>query len=263
MSRFRLAAGSVIGRDHRHVGRNNQDALAIHQSEPLTIAIVADGCSSGKYSEVGAHLGVRLLAENLREQHALRGTINWDTAMRQVLARLDILASSMGGSYRTTVEDYFLFTLVGVVIDAQSAQFFQLGDGTVYLNGTHVRLGPFPNNAPPYLGYGLLEGRVDVDPELIRLQSWEPIPVTDLSHFLIGSDGVDDLRARADDRMPGMAECVGPVAQFWEDDRYFSGNPVLVSRRLSLIGRDWPRTNPELGLLGDDTTIVVGRREDA
>ncbi len=260
MARFELAGGTVIGRDHRHVGRNNQDAYTILANGPYTIAIVADGCSSGTFSEVGAQVGVRLVAENLRSQLEARRQINWETATRQVLARLEMLASTMGGNYREVVEEYFLFTLVGVVISTEHATFFGLGDGTIYINGTQLPLGPYPNNAPPYLAYGLLEGRVDVDPGLLHVRPHQMVAVNDLRHFLIGSDGVDDLVARQNDHMPGMSQAVGPVSQFWEQDRYYNGNPILVSRQLNLISRDWPRANPELGLLGDDTTIIAGRK---
>lgn len=260
MVAFEIAAGTVIGRDHRHVGRNNQDAWVVTHDEDLTVGIVADGCSSGAHSEVGAKLGVKILAENLRLQYRQRQSVDWDRAMRQVLARIDVLVGSMGGNYRQVVEEYFLFTLVGVVIDARNATFFALGDGTVIVNGTQLPLGPFPNNAPPYMGYGLLDGRVDIDQNLIRLTPWEPVESDALHHFLVGSDGVDDISAHRERMMPGLTQPIGPVSQFWEQDRYFGGNEVLVSRQLNLMGRDWPRTNPDAGLLSDDTTIIVGRK---
>lgn len=260
MPRFELAGGSVIGRDHRTVGRNSQDAYAIVHDDQYTVAVVADGCGSGTYSEVGAHLGVKLVAENLRAQLRTRQTINWDAATRQVLARLELLVSSMGGNYREIVEEYLLFTLVGVVLQPTNATFFGLGDGTMIINGTPLPLGPYPNNAPPYLGYGLLEGRVDVDPGLIRISPYTVTSIHELHSFLIGTDGVDDLIAHQGSRMPGTDRVVGAIDQFWEQDRYFANNPILVSRQLGLIGRDWPRANPEIGLLSDDTTIIVGKK---
>ena len=66
--------------------------------------------------------------------------------------------------------------------------------------------------------------------------------------------------------MPRDLRPVGPLDQFWQDDRYF-GNPALLERRLHLIGSDWVRFKTESGtkeqlngLLPDDTTMVVGRR---
>jgi hypothetical protein len=56
-----------------------------------------------------------------------------------------------------------------------------------------------------------------------------------------------------------LSDVVGPLDQFYRQDRYFA-NPELISRRLKLISRDWPMSNPQPGLLHDDTTLIVGRR---
>jgi hypothetical protein len=59
---------------------------------------------------------------------------------------------------------------------------------------------------------------------------------------------------------------VGPLSQFWTDDRYFA-NPDALRRRLTLINRESVRADFESrrlvrtpGLLPDDTTVVVLRR---
>lgn len=258
---FALAGGSVMGRDHRLVPKNNQDAWYISQDDCCSLAVVADGCGSIPHSEVGAKLGVRLLAEAIQaEVREFGGSrIDWHWIRRRLLASLDGLARQMGGSYRRTVEEYFLFTLVGVVLAGDTATFFALGDGVVIVNGRTHRLGPFPGNAPPYIGYGLLARDY-------REPAWEDMPFTiigewqldNLAHFLLGSDGVTDLIDQAGENLPGLSEPVGGIEQFWEQDRYFR-NPELVSRRLKLLARDWPKQNPETGLLHDDTTIIVGR----
>jgi serine/threonine protein phosphatase PrpC len=55
------AIGSIIGRNHVLAGKNNQDAYRIVSNEKFIIAVVCDGCGSGKHSEVGAKLGARLV----------------------------------------------------------------------------------------------------------------------------------------------------------------------------------------------------------
>ncbi len=261
MTPFEIAAGSTIGRDHREMGRNYQDAWVLQQTDGLTIGVVADGCGSGRFSEVGARLGSMLLASNLREQFMTGRGINWARAQRQVLARLDLVAVMSGSGYRQFVEDHFLFTLVGIAMTPVITTVFALGDGVVAINDEVRRLGPFPDNMPPYLGYGLLEGRVGIDPDLIVIEPIAELATDDVDSWLIGTDGVGDYIDREGTVLPGLASTLPPLSDFWENDRYYSGNAELLSRQLRLAARDWPRSDPYPGLLHDDTTILVGRRE--
>ncbi len=59
---FEIAGGSILGRSHRLTGKNNQDALCCFQESDCTVAVVCDDCGSGAQSEVGAHIGARLVA---------------------------------------------------------------------------------------------------------------------------------------------------------------------------------------------------------
>ena len=61
-------------------------------------------------------------------------------------------------------------------------------------------------------------------------------------------------------------ELVGPLSQFWSEDRYFK-NRDMLRRRLTIANRDVTRADwderaliIEHGLLPDDTTIITGRR---
>ena len=260
---LQLAGGSWIGRDHRIAGRNNQDSWIISQDENLAICIVADGCGSGKRSEVGSQIGVQLLARAIRTAHteSATHTINWHEVQQHVLSHIDILARAMSVPYRTVIEDFFLFTVVGAVIDQQQAVFFTLGDGTIVVNENDVELRAYPDNAPPYLGYCLIQERVNVDPALLQLQAVHTIDTKNLDTFLLATDGIDDFIAREQTPLPGMPDVVGPVTQFTQEDRYFV-NPELISRRLKLVSRDWPIDTPQPGLLHDDTTLIVGRYRD-
>jgi hypothetical protein len=178
----------------------------------------------------------------------------------------------MGGDFRETVVDHFLFTVIGVVLDAKTATFFAEGDGVIMVNGAVQQLGPYPANMPPYLGYGLLNGwQIDVDPDELQIKPVCEVSLDTLKHFLIGCDGVAeaendgppgllDLYA-ADAKLPGLSRTVGSTEWFWNEDSIYN-NPEALSRHLKLIARDWPKApnQPESGLLADDTTMVVGRR---
>lgn len=260
MSLWQLAAGSMIGRSHRMIGRNNQDAWHITESHDCVVAVVADGCSSGAHSEFGAMLGVQVLAHDLLAQAVTGQAIDWRRAERAVVSQLDILARNFALDYVRVVEHYCLFTLVGAVLTPQRASFFACGDGYAVIGDEELRLGPFPSNQPPYLAYQLLGDQHRIGDEMKRLTLlWEGSPEA-VDHFLIGSDGLEDLVTHEVTLRPGLTAPVGPLSQFWQSDRYFRGNPELVSRELKLIGRDWPHVDPSPGLLSDDTTLVVGRK---
>lgn len=274
MISFELAGGSVIGRDHRVVPKNNQDAYHVYQGIAGTVAVVCDGCGSGAHSEVGAAIGARLICRSVHDELMAHGQMDfrWWRVERDVLSSVHVLATQMGGNYRETIEDYFLFTIIGVVIPTHPVSqwgstptvvFFGVGDGLTVINGESNWSGPWPGNAPPYLAYQLLDAP-GFAPSELELKATHTIPDHLLESFLIGCDGaavpgLTEVCSR-NPNLPGMKNMeVGPLSQFWSLDCNFT-NPVAISRRLKLIARDWPAREPEHGLLADDTTIVVGRR---
>lgn len=273
---FQIACGSVIGRDHIHDGRNNQDAFHILEDSDFLVAVVCDGCGDASRSEVGAVIGSRFVTQAI-SRHVKRNPEGqsqllaypefWLAVREDVLAQLRVLALQMGDSLSEVMATHFLFTIVGVLITPEISVFFSLGDGTIFVNGERYHLGPYPNNAPPYLGYGLVETTQEYEPSALRFRVVLALPTDDLKTFLIGTDGVDDLINAEGKNLPGRQEPVGQINQLWRDDRFFN-NRVALTRRLNLLNAearvpDWDRRAIEKhpGLLHDDTTIVVGRRK--
>ncbi len=226
-------------------GKNNQDALCCRADNGVLIAVVCDGCSSGRYSEVGARLGARLLAESLRRNLQAQPdapTSLWEAVRQDVLSGLLQLALSMGGNLADTVHDHFLFTIVGTVISPARTVVFALGDGVAGVNGELLCLGPYPDNSPPYLGYALDQGTAALfAPDALQFQIVRSVETPAVRSVLIGTDGTVDL-ARA-----------VSLRELWDSDRYFK-NPDMLRRRLVLAGK-------EPGALPDDTTLVVIRRK--
>lgn len=272
-NQFELVGGSIIGREHRRVGKNNQDAYGWTVTESGIVAVVCDGCSSGAHSEVGAKLGSKILLETLN--HLIGNTQSspnvsfedsavWQTVQRSVLTQLQSVANCLGGDRHSTVADYLLFTVVGVVVTPVTTAVFTLGDGVVAVNGHLTQLGSFPNNAPPYLGYGLLQENI---PDSLQLKALQVMPTESVQTVLIGSDGVSDLIQAAESPLPGCSEPVGEIKQFWQGDRYFR-NPDQVRRRLTRMNRDVLGATPsqsglrQAGLLPDDTTLIVIRKTE-
>ncbi|MDX2097551.1 MAG: protein phosphatase 2C domain-containing protein [Leptolyngbyaceae cyanobacterium bins.59] len=277
---FQLAAGSVIGRQHRHLGKNNQDAYYSLQTEQITIALVCDGCGSCPHSEIGARIGSRLLGETIAhlltdhpDRHLTHPSF-WEELQAKALFRLGEVVAAIGGDPIQVIQDGFLFTVVGAIVSTEGASLFSLGDGVIVINGIVESLGPFPHNAPPYLAYELIardrgaKFHFPASPDL-PFQVHHPCSISILQSILIGTDGVTDLIAAAEISLPGQSERIGPLSQFWEADRYFT-NPDQIRRRLALMNRevtqpDWETRSlaKHPGLLPDDTTLIVIRRRRA
>ncbi len=160
-------------------------------------------------------------------------------------------------------EECLLFTIVGVLITERETTIFARGDGIAVVNGEPYRFGPFPGNAPPYLAHELSIPETRSDRQTFTLHRF---PTETITSVLIGTDGVINLKQKANVPMPGSTELVGPISQFWTDDRYFR-NPDMVRRKLTLLHRtvlrpDWDaqRLDVSRGLLPDDTTLVAIRR---
>lgn len=282
---FEVAAGSIPGRDHigRNevlLGRNNQDALHWATSENALVTIVADGCGSAPFSEFGARYGARLIATMVRDRYEealLQETVApgkvpddlfWQQLHRAALQNISLVAAQLTGSLGSkfdVLRDHFLFTVLGVLITRGEVVFFWIGDGVFGLNGTLNRLEPESGNRPQYLAYGLIPGRTERELVALGFKRSPTLQSSDISSILIGTDGVADLADAADRPVPGADNLVGPVSQFWDEDRYFQ-NQDAVRRRLAVINREVKRQNSATGylsvipgLLRDDTTLIVLR----
>jgi hypothetical protein len=281
---FEIASASVMGSDHAQplLRKNNQDARHSINSSTGIIAVVCDGCSSSEYSEVGAQIGARIIAEAIKKFYGQYFDQNhsnlddtsfspnnnsiiefpyWEDIRKEVLVKIsDIAIAICGGEvtrFSKTVNDYFLFSTVGALVTPWGTAAFCIGDGEIIVNGNRIKVGPFPGNEPPYLAYALVETTLkDKSPKLLKFSIKSVLPTCDLQSLVIGTDGLGYLIDSADKKIPGREELVGPISQFWEQNRYFQ-NPDAIRRRLAVINRGH---EGQEGLLLDDTTMIVVRR---
>jgi hypothetical protein len=176
---------------------------------------------------MGAVLGSRLAVEAfLRGMEAGEdpaGPAFRARARDELVAELGRLARGMGEG---ALAECLLFTVVGAAVGPGGGCLLSIGDGVAAWNGEVLRMGPFPENAPPYLAYAL------ADPAL-GFEAHRSGPV---EHLLVGTDGLADF---------------GRLGEFWTDGRYFR-NRDRVRRRLALAARE--------GTLPDDAALVVARR---
>jgi hypothetical protein len=75
-----------------------------------------------------------------------------------------------------------LFTLVTAIITSETTTVLALGDGVVRCNDTVIALGPFPDDAPPYVVY----------PEA-TFATVVMMPTVQISLLAIGTDGATDV----------------------------------------------------------------------
>jgi Protein phosphatase 2C len=259
-----IAAGSVLGRAHRRAGRGNQDAFAWRTRPGAAVAAVCDGCGSGARSEVGACLGARLWTAAIAERIAAGGDVGgdalWLDARDAVLARLREIALAMGGDLEATTREHFLFTSVIAAWTATTVAIAAIGDGVLAIDDEITVLGPFEDNQPPYLGYGL----AGAPPPFTALVVGDAGAV---SSILIGTDGAGAFVDGAEALVDAGGEAIGALSQFTRGERWLR-NPDALRRRLAVINReelgfDHRRGAIERrgGPLDDDTTIVVLRRQ--
>jgi hypothetical protein len=268
---FSLASGTVAGADHVRAGRNNQDSRCIIHGKDFFVAVVCDGCSNmviktdnGEVakptrSEIGAALGSTLVAKLLADSVSIAGVPDWEgTRLKVIRAIADWLRPFYVEDHPPTqlVQDFFLFTTVVSVVTPKKATFAAIGDGFMVVNGVPIKMGPYPNNEPPYLAYGLMKPA----DETFTFQVLCEIPTEDLENFLIGSDGCNYLSESEEKEIPNRGEKVGSVSRLWKEDRFFD-NPDMIRRHLTLVNGGIHSLGR--GCLKDDITMIVCRKKEA
>lgn len=246
---FRISTASVPGREHLRLYRNNQDGLAVLGGERLLVAVVTDGCSSGRHSEVGARLGASWLARHLPAYHRARPASAARALAEIACAELVSFIGRVARDLSTTnvidpavIVDQLLFTFIAAVIDPARTVVFGVGDGVICLNDERLVLSAGPDNAPSYAAYRLLDKRASTEIHV-------DLPTADLETLLIGTDGAGALA-------PVGEETIDPLAELLADPRFLT-NPTLVQRRLVALSQ---RRGPPHLL--DDTTLVLVRRAE-
>ncbi len=237
------AAASVMGARHVRTGRNGQDAAAVWAGADRGIAVVCDGCGSGRYSEVGARLGAQLVVRLVREAldpRDVRPRDVWPIVRTRLVAELERLADMLPGPREQVVHDHLLFTIVAAAWCRDEVAVWALGDGGYALGDRVIVLGPFADNQPPYVGYDLLGA-----PAPSHLE----VAAATCGGVAVATDGVMDV----DDR------------ELVLDDRWLS-HPDALRRRLAVLARpteriDWDqrRIARRPAALQDDGAVAILR----
>src|SRR3954468_9138579 len=137
---FAAAAGSVTGREHRRAERDGQDGHALVVADEVVAAIVTDGCSSGRRSEIGARIGAGWLAALIEQRFRCGGDARAaaEDVCRELLVRLGLLARSLhpaGDVDAARVDEALLFGFLAAVVTPKTTIVFGIGDGIVVVDG--------------------------------------------------------------------------------------------------------------------------------
>jgi hypothetical protein len=201
--------GSVIGRAHKRAGRGSQDAFAILAAPSATIVAVADGCSSGRHSELGAGVGARTaVAAAARRLSALGPRALDDLAdvvTADVVEELRRLVRAMSvdeAGAVALVDDALLFTLHVAIVrtDGLDALVFGVGDGVIVIDGVPRVIDQ--GAAPDYPAYALFPA-MPAPAVLVHHRG----PVRSLALCTDGALGVDTVALAAGaERNPSLVQ---------------------------------------------------------
>jgi hypothetical protein len=206
-TKWQLATAAVTGARHLRAARNGQDAVSAWLGDDAAAVVVCDGCGSGASSELGALLGARLvmgaLARRLARGAAAGDEATWRGVRDEVAGELAQVLERLGGDRDEALGDALLFTIVAAAVTRDEVAVWALGDGAYALIGASPRvrvLGPFADNAPPYLAYDLVG-----DAREARL---EVVSATSCTGVVVATDGASDLS----EPLEGLAALMKPDA---------------------------------------------------
>jgi len=236
---FKIFQGSVIGREHTRLWRNNQDGLRTGSTKIAGklyhFGIVCDGCSGGENNEVGAKLVSAYLCSEIPMMLMAGSSIGDipDALFNRCVGYLRSIASlTIIGDPRQSIQfikDHLLCTILGFIMDDEIVVIFSAGDGTIIVDDAITRIDQ--DNRPSYPAYSL------IDRQFINLQGGELptsfettfIYLDDIKKFAICSDGVTDAA----------------VPYLWGHN-----NPLGLQRKLKNIARGSES-------FGDDCTVIA------
>jgi Protein phosphatase 2C len=242
-----VATGSVTGAMHRRLGRGNQDAVSVRITPAGVALVVCDGCGSGARSEVGATIGAQLWTAAIArwlERDPKISEAGLAGLASEVLAGLAPVAAALGDDLVAVCREHLLFTSVCAVITTDRVIVAAIGDGLVALGDQQQIVGPFPDNAPPYL-----------------VESWFGAPPCARTWSCARAD-VDRVVVATD----GAIALAGPPLADLTELAIVYRNPAALTRRLRLLADDsndieWvaQRVDRRRAVLDDDTTIACAR----
>ena len=232
--------GSVIGREHIRLWKNNQDG---EKTGSVTVGektyyfgFVSDGCSGGANNEVGSRLIVSYLISEVSMMIAMGAKLETipDQLFNRAVGYFRSIASlTCVGDPRQIVDfikHHLLCTVIGFIMNDEDLIIFSAGDGIIVVNDKVTQIDQ--NNTPKYLAYHLLDRQYLKlqDGELPQTFETEVYDVKAVNKFAICSDGITE----------------GAISHLWGHK-----HPLGVERRLKVL------VNQKIEPFFDDCTAIV------
>lgn len=201
-----VKTGSVIGRDHQRLLRNNQDSVATRSIKingtTYHFGVVCDGCSGqdgvATNNEVGAQLMSCFIIKEITTLLLMELPIDYivGSLYNRCLGYLHALGSlSTSGNLQEStqfISKYLCCTIIGFVMDEKSAVIFSAGDGVIAIDNGISRINQ--DNHPFYLGLSIVDPRflkMDVA-DLPKSFITHQIDLNQIHRFALCTDGITE-----------------------------------------------------------------------
>lgn len=195
---YQIRKGIRQGRGHVLGDQNCQDALAIDSgilnNAPFVIGVIADGCSEGKASEVGANLAANYLTAQI--YYLLSRNVPPSVIPSVLYGDLLGMLKDMTGRYNfrhpaqrvNFIKDNLLFTAIGFIITPSESVVFAAGDGVIVINDEVIERQQ--DNKPTYIAYHMIERQYLEESASALPQGFDVynLDMVSLQRLAIGSD---------------------------------------------------------------------------
>lgn len=242
---FRILEGSIIGREHVRLWKNNQDSVRLGETklrqQTYYYGVICDGSFSGAYSETGANLLSSFIVNEIPLILKAESDLNKVPQFlfhRCVGYLWSIAGQTIVGDYYKTIsfiKEHLLCTVIGFIMDEQNGVIFSAGDGVIIINDEITVIDQ--DNMPMYLAYQLIDRAYLKLPggQLPENFVTQAIIMANVKRLAIGSDGLTKEAAEV----------------IWQKP-----DSLTLNRRLKVF------TSRETPLFDDCTVITMERQEE-
>lgn len=263
-----IAGASKMGLDHLSIRQNCHDAYTFGAEKDVVFGAVLDGCGSGNHSEVGAKLTASYMGKVMPEL-LRRGKFLPDELFRLIVSFVkrnvalfdDGLEVWTMDDQAACINDYWLFTVLGFVVEPELTRVFYAGDGTYDVNDviTHISS---PGNAPQYIAYNCISDRsLLYDPNIVPSSFVIcEFPTKEVQRISVATDGFHS-------KQEWVKQFNSKTGRF-ETQRDEQNNPVVlppIEQCWGLKGNvglnKFLNKKSDMGYFTDDCAIVTAERK--
>lgn len=245
---FSLRSGQIIGRGHLISGKNRQDAISSGDFETksgkrVIYAVICDGCSQGKSSEMGASLAANFLGRQIEKLSKANISIDKIPAIlhKRVLGFLKNLLGKISFGDEVARNNFILenmlFTVLGFILIESEIAIFAQGDGVFIVNDEiTVR---DEGNIPHYVAYNLMPKKYFGENENVVVTSFDTFrfDLLEIEKLAIASDA--------------LGEEIGFTKELWGYK-----NPSGLQRKMNVMS-DNHKFHDDLSVITLEKTVTL------